>query len=227
MKSKKLGIIIVLLFTTALIPLVISDVSAKCIEGEKCLGTPIFRTLKTQVDYYPLSDITCPNQDHLLVERPTGELACISEHMAEKTGWYVHYENKVDMRAQAAIWANGMVSFAYFEITGAMFDEMIYEDQTLTVSITPKDKSGLLSLDLPFGVPSGNLKYCNSNYENPPNAPFVIIIDDVEYEYHQEKNSRGQSALNIPLTDNSETIEILRTCYSPQDEFLKNPQKGG
>ena len=94
------------------------DVSAKCIEEPNCFGTPMFRSLKTQIlHHYDLSYITCPNQDHWLAERPTGELACITERMAEKTGWYVHYENKVDMRTQAEICANGYVSFVYFEIT--------------------------------------------------------------------------------------------------------------
>ena len=218
---------IILLFTTTLIPLTISDVSAKCMEGERCIGTPIFRDLKTQISAdYSLPYITCPNQEHILVERPDGKLACISQYMAEKTGWYIHYENTVDTKAQAAIWANGMVSFAHFEITGATFDQITYEDQTLFATVIPYGESGLLSLDLPFGVPSGSLKYCNLNYENSSNTPFVVIVNGVEYEYHEEKNSRGQSALNIPLDDNSETIEIMRTCYDPQDEFLMNSPIG-
>ena len=222
-----MGIIIILLFTTTLIPLTISDVSAKCMEGEWCLGTPIFRDLKTQISVdYSLPYITCPNQEHILVERPDGKLACISQHMAEKTGWYIRYENTVDTKAQSAIWANGIMSFTHFEITGAVLDQITYDGQTLSVTVTPYDKSGLLSLDLPFGVPSGSLKYCNPNYENPPNAPFVVIVDGIEYEYHEEKNSREQSALNIPLDDNSETIEIMRTCYDPQDKFLMNPPNG-
>ncbi len=223
----RLGIMIILLFTTTLIPLTISDVSAKCMEGERCIGTPIFRDLKTQISAdYSLPYITCPNQEHILVERPDGKLACISQYMAEKTGWYIHYENTVDTKAQAAIWANGMVSFAHFEITGATFDQITYEDQTLFATVIPYGESGLLSLDLPFGVPSGSLKYCNLNYENSSNTPFVVIVNGVEYEYHEEKNSRGQSALNIPLDDNSETIEIMRTCYDPQDEFLMNSPIG-
>lgn len=218
---------IILLFATTLISLTISDVSAKCMEGERCFGTPIFRDMKTQISAdYSLPYITCPNQEHILVERPDGKLACISQHMAEKTGWYIHYENTVDTKAQVAIWANGIVSFAHFEITGATLDQIIYEGQILSVIVIPYDKSGLLSLDLPFGVPSGSLKYCNPNYENHPNAPFVVIVDGVEYEYHEAKNSRGQSALNIPLDDNSETIEIMRTCFDPQDEFLMNPPNG-
>ena len=98
MKSNRLGIISVLLFTTALIPLVVSDASAKCGEDPNCFGTPMFTSLKTQVlHHYDLPYITCPNQDHWLVERPTGELACITERMAEKTGWYVHYEKEADL----------------------------------------------------------------------------------------------------------------------------------
>ena len=219
----KLGIIIVLLFTTALIPLVVSDVSAKCIEEPNCLGTPIFNSLKYQDRYYDLPYIYCPNQDHWLVERPDGKLACISEHMAEKTGWYVHYEKEVDVRAQAAIWANGMMSFVYFEITGAEFDQIIYQDQNLIATVIPNEETGLLSLDLPFGVPSGDLKYCNPNNVNPPSAPFVVIMNGIEYEYHEGQDSRGQSALNISLDGNSETIKIHRTCFEPLEKILETP----
>ena len=224
MKLERLGIITVLLFTTALIPFVISDASAKCVEEPNCFGTPMFRSLKTQVlHHYDLPYITCPNQDHWLVERPTGELACISERMAEKTGWHVHYENKVDMRAQAGIFSNGYVSFAYFEITGAEFDQIVYLDQWLTATVIPNEDVGLLSLDLPFGVPSGDLHYCNPNNPNPPSAPFIVIVDGMEYEYHEEKNSRGHSALNIPLDGNSETIEIHRTCFESLEKILETP----
>ena len=224
MKTRLLIIITSVVLTgTILIVSDIPNVSAKCVGESDCLGTSIFRSLKYQDMYYDLPYIACPNQDHWLVERPTGELACISEHMAEKTGWHVHYEKEVDMRAQAAIWANGMMSFAHFEITGAEFDRIIYEDQMLVATVVPSEETGLLSLDLPFGVPSGDLNYCNPNNVNPPNAPFVVIVDDVEYEYHEGEDSRGQPALNIPLDNNSEKIEIHRTCFEPQEGFTKTP----
>ena len=218
-------VIVVLLFTSALVPLVISDISAKCGVDERCLGTPIFLPLKYQASHYlhDLPYINCPNQDHWLVERPNGELACVSEHMAQKTGWYVHYENTVDMRAQVSIWANGMMSFAHFEITGAEFDQIVYEDQKLTATVIPNKETGLLSLDLPFGVPSGDLKYCNPNNPNPPKAPFIVIVNGIEHEYHEGKDSRGQSALNIPLDNDSQTIDIHRTCYEPPQRILETP----
>ena len=217
-QNMRIGIIIVLLFAVAAIPLTMTDASAKCAEDERCLGTPLFRTLKTQVlHHYQLSDITCPNQDHLLVERPNGELVCISEHMAEKIGWHVHFENKVDMRAQVAIWANNMMSFAHFEITGAEFDRIIYDDQRLVASVIPNEKTGLLSLELPYDVPSRNLQYCNPDNENFFDTPYVVIVEGTEHGLDEGINSRGQPALNISLTENSKTIEIIRTCNDPSE----------
>ena len=95
-ENMPIGVIVALLFAVTVIPLAMTDVSAKCTEEERCLGTPIFRPLKEQVlHHYQLPDITCPNQDHFLMERPNEDLICISESMAEKTGWYVHYGNEV------------------------------------------------------------------------------------------------------------------------------------
>ena len=85
MKSKKLGISIVLLFTTALIPLIISDASAKCLPDDECYGAPVIPPLKFQFEYFALPNIICPNQDHILTERHNGKLACVTNNTAEKT----------------------------------------------------------------------------------------------------------------------------------------------
>ena len=72
--------------------------------------------LKFQFQYFALPDITCPNQDHVLAERPNGKLACITNSMAEKTGWHVHHKNMVDTKGEVLA-SPGAVSWISFEIT--------------------------------------------------------------------------------------------------------------
>ena len=64
---------------------------------------------------------------------------------------------------------------------------------------------------LPVHLPA-HFEYCNPNNENPFDTPFVMIIDGQKYPLDEGVNSRGQAAVNIPLNENSETIEIIRTC---------------
>ena len=95
---------------------------------------------------------------------------------------------------------------------------MIYEDQMLVASVTPNDEHGVLSLELPSGALPANFEYCNPNNENSFDTPFVMIVDGEEYPLDDGINSRGQAAVNIPLDENSETIEIIRTCNEPSKE---------
>ena len=224
MKSKKLGIIIVLLFTTVLIPLAISDAFAKCIDIEDCTDGPVFLSLKDQVYISrALPNITCPNQDHVLTERPNGKLACVTNHMAEKTEWHIHYRNVVDTKAQYPVAKGGtVVHHVSFEITGATLDDMTHQNQTLTVHVTPNEEYGVLSFQMPFELLDGHFAYCNPANDNHPNTPYVMIMDGTERGLYASANSRGQTALNIPLNENSKVIDVIRTCHSLQDEFFKN-----
>ena len=76
---------------------------------------------------------------------------------------------------------------------------------------------------MPFGVPSGDLHYCNPNNPNPPKSPFVVIVDGIEHQYHEGENSREHSVLNIQLDNNSETIKIHHTCFEPSEKILEIP----
>ena len=217
MVSKKLGIIIVLLFATALIPVTISDAYAKCLPDHECYGAPMFFPLKYQSQFYVLPNIMCPNQDHVLTERYNGKLACVTNSTAEKTGWYIHYRNVVDTKGVVPINFPGTVNLVPFEITGATLDKMIYERQMLVVSVTPTKEYGVLSIQLPAGSLPANFKYCNPEMEDPPSTPHVVITDSVERSLNEGVNSRFQPALNIPLNENSKNIEIIRTCIEPSD----------
>ena len=212
-EDMRIGIVMALLFSSVLIPVIVNDAYAKCMVGDdECYGTPIVPPLKYQFQYFALPDIICPNQDHVLVERPNGKLACITDGMAEKTGWHIHYKNIVDAKGQVHIVSPGTVSWIPFEITGATLDKMIYENQMLVASVTSNDEDGVLSIQLSSGALPAHFEYCNPNKENPFDTPFVMILDDEEHPLDEGINSRGQAAVNIPLDENSETIKIIRTC---------------
>ena len=211
-ENVKLGIVMALLFSSVLIPAIVNETYAKCmVDDDECYGFPIVPPLKLQFQYFTLPDITCPNQDHVLTERPNGKLACVTDSMAEKTGWHIHYKNVVDDKGEVLV-SPGAVSWISFEITGATLDKMIYENQMLVVSVTPNDEYGVLSIELPPGSLPANFEYCNPNNENPFDTPFVMIIDGQKYPLDEGVNSRGKAAVNISLDESSDKIEVIRTC---------------
>ncbi len=221
-EDTRIGIVVALLISSVLIPVIIDDAHAKCMIGDyDCYGTPMVPPLNFQFQYFALPDITCPNQDHVLTERPNGKLACVSDRMAEKTGWHVHYKNVVDTKGEVLV-SPGAVSWISFEITGATLDKMIYEDQMLVASVTPNKEHGVLSLELPRGSLPANFEYCNPNNENQFDTPFVVIIDGQKYPLDEGVNSREQAAVNIPLDENSDIIEVIRTCNN-SSELSKTP----
>ena len=216
-KRMRLGIVVALLFSSVLIPVIVNEAYAKCMDGDyDCYGTPMVPPLKYQFQYFALPDITCPNQDHVLTERPNGKLACITDSMAEKTGWHVHYKNEVDFKGEVFA-SPEAVSWISFEITGATLDRMIYEDQMLVASVTPNDEHGVLSIELPLGSLPAHFDYCNPYSENQFDTPFVVIVDGQKYPLDEGINSRGQAAINISLDENSDTIEIVRTCNNSSE----------
>ena len=225
-KRMRMGIIVALLFSSVLIPVIVNEAYAKCMVGDdECYGIPIVPPLKFQFQYFALPDIICPNQDHVLAERPNGKLACVTDRLAEKTGWYIHYRNVVDFKGQVHVVSPGTVSWIPFEITGATLDRMIYEDQMLVASVTPNDQHGVLSIELPSGALPAHFEYCNPYNKNPFDTPFVIIIDEQKYPLVEGINSRDQTAVNISLDENSETIEIVRTCYDSKKSSTDSDSK--
>lgn len=207
---------VILLLTAALVPVTVHDVSAKCMDVKACTDGPIVYSLKTQIQsFFLLPNIVCPNQDHFLTERPNGELACITERMAEKTGWHVHYKDLVDFKGIFPV--AQFENFIYhvpFEITGAILDDLTFQDEMLTAHVTPNAEYGLLSLTLDSELLHAKMEYCDPrNAVDHPDTPFVVVADGVEYGHQMEENSRGSPALNIPLDENSSIINIIRTCY--------------
>ena len=213
----KLGLIVIFLLTAVLVPVTVHDVSAKCMDVKACTVGPIFYSLKTQIQhpYSSLPNIMCPNQDHVLTERPNGKLACITERMAESTGWHIHYKNKVDVKGLFPVAQfESAIYNVPFEITGATFDDLTFQDEMLTAHVTPNAEHGLLSLTLDSQLLHAKMEYCDPRNETDhPDAPFVVVADGIEYGHQMEENSRETPALNISLDENSSIIDIIRTCY--------------
>ena len=62
---------------------------------EPCQGLPVPQTpsLKEQVQNdVDLFDIRCPNPDHVLTQRPSSKLACVTENTADKLDWQIIYQ---------------------------------------------------------------------------------------------------------------------------------------
>ena len=217
MKVRTLIIITgIVISSTTLFAFNAPDVSAKCIDIEDCLDGFVFLSLKDQIQITRiLPNITCPNQEHVLTERPNGKLACVTNNTAEKTGWHIHYRNVVDTKALYTVAKDG--AFVYhvsFEITGATLDDMTHQNQTLTVHVTPNEEYGVLSFQMPLDILDGHFSYCNPANGNHPNTPYIMIVDGVEQGLERSINSRGQTALNIPLNENSNIVDVIRTCHS-------------
>ena len=212
----RLWAVLILLLAVALVPVTVHDVFAKCMDVEECTDGPIVYSLKTQIQsFFLLPNIVCPNQDHFLTERPNGEIACVTERMAERTGWHVHYKDMVDYKGIFPV--AQFENFIYhvpFEITGATLDDLTFQDEMLTAHVTPNSKRGLLSVTLHFDLLHAKMEYCDPRNETDhPRASYVVVTDGMEHGYQMEKNSRGAPALNISLDENSSIINIIRTCY--------------
>lgn len=115
----------IVLFATMLIPVTVFDAYAKCLPDDVCYGDPRLFSLKYQSQFFILTNIVCPNQDHVLTERPNGKLACVTNDTAEKTGWHIHYRNVIDTKAAVSINSPGTVNLVRFEITESTLDKMV------------------------------------------------------------------------------------------------------
>ena len=133
-------------------------VSAKCINIEDYLDGFVFLSLKDQIHMTRiLPNITCPNQDHVLTERPSGKFACVTNNTAEKTGWYIHYRNVVNIKAQYTVAkSRSFVHHVSFEITGATLDDMTHQNQILTIHVTTNKEYIVLSFQMPFDILDGH-----------------------------------------------------------------------
>ncbi|MGY5146573.1 MAG: hypothetical protein ACW9W4_01030 [Candidatus Nitrosopumilus sp. bin_7KS] len=70
----------------------IDQESGKPIEPCKGLPYPSTASLKQQIEQKTsITEITCPNPEHVLTQRPNSNLACIFPETQEKLNWQIIY----------------------------------------------------------------------------------------------------------------------------------------
>ncbi|MCH9657770.1 hypothetical protein K0U27_03575 [archaeon] len=222
---------IVLLLAAVLIPLIMSDAYAKCIDGEDCRRITGIEPLKAQViQDVPLSDITCQRYDHILVERSNKKLACLTSDTIERTWQHMDYRYIADYKALLVLEKENLYYDVHFEIRGAIFEGLSFENNSLTATTRPYAEDGALSFQIPYDMLDANSERCNLEID-PVKTSYIAVINDVEHALDYEQDFHGTPVtLHIPLDANSRIIEITHTCQDSQDRPLpvsedsKNPE---
>ena len=231
MTFMRLEIIVVLVFTAILIPLTISDAYAKCMDGEDCRRIAGIEPLKEQIRQdVPLSDITCPRYDHMLVERSNKKLACLTSDMIERTWQHMDYKYIAEYKALRVLEKENLYYDIHFEIRGATFEGLSFENNSLIATTRPYAEDGVLSFQIPYDLLDANPEQCNLEI-GPVKTSYTAVINEVEHELDYEQDFHGTPVtLHIPLDANSRIIEITHTCHDSQDRALpvseesKNPE---
>ena len=210
----KFAIILVLMFATALIPLFFLDVSAKCIhEDDHCYGIPGFSPLKEQLELHTLvSNIKCPNQEHVLVERPNGKLACVTNYTAHKMEWFIHHYAMPDSKGDKIAVNQNIVHLIPFETTGLILQDLLFENNSLIATVQPQAEYGVLSLYIPDNVLDLNPQACYSVNNHAPAPSYVVVVNEKQYHIGSTVNFWGDPVLNIHTTQNAKLIEIIGIC---------------
>lgn len=223
--------VIVLLFAAVLIPLIMSDAYAKCIDGEDCRRVAGIEPLKEQIiQDVPLSDIACPRYDHMLVERSNKKLACLTSDTIERTWQHMDYRYIAEYKALRVLEKENLYYDVHFEIKGAIFERLSFENNSLIATTRPYAEDGALSFQIPYDMFDVNSEQCNLEI-GPVKTSYIAVIDGVEHELDYEQDFHGTPVtLHIPLDANSRIIKITPTCQDSQDGALsisedsKNPE---
>ena len=207
-------IILILLFSTILIPLAVSDAFAKCIDMDNCprpLGTS---TLKEQIKQYNLvQDIKCTQIEHWLMERPNGKLACVTNSTAEKLEWWDHHHSMADSK-ENVILTSGIAHTIPYEIMGATLEDLSYGNNVFTATIKPHAQYNVLSLVIKDSMLTLNPQQCSTIQNNTPSQSYVISVNGEETKVSRSTNYSGEKTLEIHTTENAETIQVIGVCNS-------------
>ncbi len=210
--NMRLGIIIVLLFATTLIPLTVSEVSAKCIDRDNCPRPLGSAPLKEQLEQYDMVyDIKCVKIEHWLVERPNGKLACVTDSTAEKLGWYNHSYSMADSKENIVV-TSGTARLVPFEIFGATLDDLSYQNNTLVATITSNAEYGVLSFLIQDELIHLNPEQCYVRNDGVPTTSYITSVNGEETKVGTSTNYSGERVVNIHTTQNAKTIEIIGFC---------------
>ena len=221
-ESMRTEITMALLFTVIIIPLTVSNASAKCIDdNDDCRRILGIEPLKEQIRQNTLmSDITCPRYDHALTERPNGKLACITYDTLERTWQYIDYRYIADYKAFRVLEKENLYYEIPFETRGVILEKLLFENNSLIATTIPYAEHGTLSLQIPYDLFDVNSEQCNLEI-GPVKISYVAIINNVEHDLNYEQDFHGTSVtLYVPLNENSKITEIMRICHDFQDISL-------
>lgn len=83
---------IIFTLTSAYGVCLIDQESGKPMEPCKGLPYPPINSLKQQIEQkIPMTEIKCPNPEHVLTQRPNSNLACVFPETREKLNWQIIY----------------------------------------------------------------------------------------------------------------------------------------
>ena len=202
----------ILLFVVASISFIIFEASAKCVE-DHCYGIPGMSPLKEQLEVHTLiSNIRCQNQEHVLVERPNGKLACVTNHTAHKTGWLMHHYTMADSKGEKIVPREGIVHIIPFETTGLILKDLSFENNSLVATIKHNEEYGVLSLYIQHKLLQPNPKQCYSVNDTSQGLSYVVFINGERNKISESKSFFGEPVLNIHTVGDAKTIEIVGIC---------------
>ncbi len=232
MKNRFLIIIAdIVLASIALVALDAPDASAKCINGEDCRRIAGIEPLKKQVRQdVSLFDITCPRYDHMLVERSNKKLACLTSDTIERTWQHMDYRYIAEYKALRVLEKENLYYDVHFEIRGAIFEKLSFENNSLIATTRPYAEDGALSFQIPYDLLDANSEPCDLKI-GPVKTSYIAVINDVEHDLDYEQDFHGTPVtLHIPLDANSRIIKITHICHDSKDKPLhvseesKNPE---
>ena len=203
----------IILVTITLLPFIVQNVYAKCIYEHDCYGIPGLSPLKEQIEQNVVSNIKCSNQEHVLVERPNGKLACVTNHTAHKTGWIIHHYSIADSQGNKAVVNQGLVHLIPFETTGLILKDLSFENNSLIATIKPNAEYGVLSLYIQHDLLVANPEQCYSINDPATSLFYLVIINGEGHKISESRNFNGEPVLNVHTTENARTIEIAGICF--------------
>ena len=208
----RIGIVVALLFLSVLIPVVVNEAYAKCIDRDNCPRPLSTIPLKEQIKEHNLVyDIKCTKIQHWLVERPNGKLACVTDSTAEKLGWYMHNYSMADSKENVVV-TSGTARLVPFEIFGATLEDLSYQNNTLIATITPNAEYIVLSFMIEDRMISLNPEQCYTINNNTPTRSYVISVNGEETKIGTSTNYSSERVVNIHATQNAKTIEVIGFC---------------
>jgi len=188
-------------------------------------------SLKQQLaENLSLTEISCPNSEHVLIQRSNEKLACVNPYTMAKLEW-----NPVDISLWSKIirFEQPFAIFTHLSKTGNVQSVKYYEEMNSITIHVISDKPEKLSVNVNRAI----LETPTENCEIPEWSNYFVLINGEEVAYENklttdhyryleinvdlpspsgEYTMRGASErhayYDIPFDEDSMVIEIIGTC---------------